>query len=306
MNEFQILVPIIAILVTGTAVIIPIAGITARFALKPVVGPEAGARGEVGEGETVFLITAQRSFGWVGLAAAGGAPSEPLRGVFIPRDSARIRPPREVAAWFGMDAAALAARGVRVGQGVTAFKRAMPLAGSRFAARSLDDRAGSTALLMALRQIDPRSLPHRVLFVWSTREESGLVGARELAARLGPTVRRVYTVDTFVSSDTPLESPHFAFAPLGEGPVLRGLDDASITPDAERERVLRLARERGIPLQQGTTHGGTDGSAFTFYGAPNVGLSWPGRYSHSPGEVLDLRDLDALARLIAAVVQLPD
>lgn len=238
--------------------------------------------------------------------AAGGAPSEPLRGVFIPRDSARVRAPRAVAAWFGMDADALAARGVRVGQGVTAWKRAMPLAGSRFAARALDDRAGSTALLMALREIDPQGLPHRLLFAWSTREETGLVGARELAARLGPTVRRVYTVDTFVSSDTPLESPHFAFAPLGAGPVLRGLDDASITPPAERERVLRVARERGIPLQQGTTHGGTDGSAFTFYGAPNIGLSWPGRYSHSPAEVLDLRDLDALARLIAAVASLPE
>lgn len=42
MNEFEILVPIIAILVGGTAIILPIAGITARFALKPVV--EAWAR----------------------------------------------------------------------------------------------------------------------------------------------------------------------------------------------------------------------------------------------------------------------
>ena len=30
-------------------------------------------------------------------------------------------------------------------------------------------------------------------------------------------------------------------------------------------------------------------------------LSWPGRYSHSPGEVLDLRDLTNLGRLIVAV-----
>ena len=51
----------------------------------------------------------------------------------------------------------------------------------------------------------------------------------------------------------------------------------------------------------GLTQGGTDGSTFTFWGAPNQGLSWPGRYSHSPGEVLDLRDLDMLTRLIVAV-----
>lgn len=51
----------------------------------------------------------------------------------------------------------------------------------------------------------------------------------------------------------------------------------------------------------GLTQGGTDGTTFTFWGASNQGLSWPGRYSHSPGEVLDLRDLDALTRLIVAV-----
>ncbi len=51
----------------------------------------------------------------------------------------------------------------------------------------------------------------------------------------------------------------------------------------------------------GLTQGGTDGTQFTYWGAPNQGLSWPGRYSHSPGEVLDLRDLEQLSELIVAV-----
>jgi putative aminopeptidase FrvX len=33
----------------------------------------------------------------------------------------------------------------------------------------------------------------------------------------------------------------------------------------------------------------------------NIGLSWPGRYSHGPAELLDLRDVDALIQLIVAV-----
>ena len=111
----------------------------------------------------------------------------------------------------------------------------------------------------------------------------------------------MYSIDTFVSSDTPLEQPMFAFAPLGQGAVLRGLDDGSMIPPAERDRILRIAKTNGIPIQVGTTHGATDGSSIAPFGAPNVGLSWPGRYSHSPGEVLDLRDVDALIRLIAAV-----
>ena len=108
-------------------------------------------------------------------------------------------------------------------------------------------------------------------------------------------------MDTFVSSDTPLESPHFAYARLGNGPVLRAIESSGISPDAERSRVFAAAERAGIPLQLGLTQGGTDGTRFTFWGAPNQGLSWPGRYSHSPGEVLDLRDLAHLGQLIVAL-----
>ena len=231
-------------------------------------------------------------------ASGGVAPSLP--GVFVPRDTAGGRTPRAVPAWFGLDSAALVARGVRVGQGVTAYKRAERLAGTRFTGRALDDRAGSTALVEALRGMDTTRLDHTVLFAWSTAEEGGLVGARALARRLAGTVRRVYAVDTFVSSDTPLELPTFAYAPLGQGPVLRALDDGTISSRAERDRVHRAARAAGVPLQVGTTHGSTDATAFAQWGATGAGLSWPGRFSHSPAEVLDLRDLGALARLIRA------
>ena len=81
-------------------------------------------------------------------------------------------------------------------------------------------------------------------------------------------------------------------------------EDTSVSPDRERARVRRAADQAGVPLQIGLTQGGTDGSRFTYWGAPNQGLSWPGRYSHSPGEVLDLRDLDLLTQLIVAVASI--
>jgi putative aminopeptidase len=65
--------------------------------------------------------------------------------------------------------------------------------------------------------------------------------------------------------------------------------------------VQRAAADARIPLQIGLTQGGTDGTPFTFWGAPNQGLSWPGRYSHSPAELLDLRDVEMLVRLVAAL-----
>jgi putative aminopeptidase FrvX len=232
---------------------------------------------------------------------ATGHVAESLRGAFVPRDSARVKTVGAMTAWFGMDSAALVAHGGKIGLGVTAYKRASRLAGTRVTGRGSDDRTGSTALLLAMQKLDPKALTHRVLFVWTTREEGGLNGAAAFGAEHGRGLRRVYSIDTFVSSDTPLEQPMFAFAPLGNGAVLRGLDDGSIVPPAERERILRIAKAESIPIQVGTTHGSTDGSSIAPYGAPNVGLSWPGRYSHSPGEVLDLRDVQALIRLIAAV-----
>jgi putative aminopeptidase FrvX len=230
-----------------------------------------------------------------------GRVAESLRGVYVPRDSARLRAPGQLSAWFGMDSAALVAKGVRPGLPVLAYKRGERLGGTRVVARSNDDRSGATALLFAVQRIDPTKLPRKTYFVWSVREEGGLNGARAFGAEHGRELVRVYSIDTFVSSDTPLESPHFAFAPLGKGAVLRGLDNGALTPPGERDRILAIARAQQIPIQIGTTMGSTDGSAITALGPVNTSLSWPGRYSHSPAEVLDLRDVDALTRLIAAL-----
>ena len=230
----------------------------------------------------------------------------PLRGVFRIRSVAEQRNPGVMQAWFGLDAEGLAARGIVVGMQVTSYKEGVRLGVTRFTARALDDRAGTTALIRAINQIDPDRLSGRVIFAWSVHEEGGLRGAAAMARRLGRNTARIYSVDTFVTSDTPLESPHFAYAPLGKGPVLRAIENSSVSPDAERSRVQRAAAAARIPLQVGLTQGGTDGTTFTFWGAPNQGLSWPGRYSHSPGEVLDLRDLDMLTRLIVALATAPE
>lgn len=232
------------------------------------------------------------------------AAPEPLRGVFLIRAEPIERTPAdELRAWFGMNASELRQRGVTNGAWVTSFKKAHRLGARRFAARALDDRAGTTALIRAAHAIDPDALPGRIVFAWSVHEEGGLIGAAALAERFGATTQRIYSVDTFVSSDTPLESPHFAFAPLGAGPVLRAIESSGVSPDAERDRVFAAAARAGIPLQIGLTQGATDGTTFTYRGAPNQGLSWPGRYSHSPGEVLDLRDLDQLVALIVELAR---
>jgi putative aminopeptidase FrvX len=225
--------------------------------------------------------------------------------VFVPRDTATTKQPDALTAWFGIDAAALKQLGVTTGLSVTADKHATRLGSTCFTARALDDRAGSTALILAARRIQPSTLKRKVIFAWSVREETGLEGAIALAKQYGSSVKRVFSVDTFVSSDSPVETTRFAHAPLGRGAVIRGLDNSAVAPPAEVDRILNIARMQSIPIQVGATNGGTDGSDFVRYGVLHVSLSWPGRYSHSPVEVLDLRDLQALHRLIYAIASGP-
>ncbi len=197
--------------------------------------------------------------------------------------------------------AATGAMGVRPGDPVTVAKRYARLGATAASARSMDDRVGCAALLLAIREIDAPKLKHRVKFIFSTEEELGLNGA-EFAARAEPGAI-CFAIDTFVSSDSPLESPRFAHAPLGEGCVIRAIDSSVITSRADVEKILKLARENHVDIQFGLTGGGNDGARFVTEGATDIPLGWPLRYSHTAAEVVDLRDVSALADLVLLIAR---
>lgn len=229
-----------------------------------------------------------------------------IPGVFQPRDSVEpaTRQPAHLRVDVGTGSrAGTEALGIRPGHTVTMPKEYTRLAGFRATGRSFDDRVGSAAQVLAVGRLDPRRVRHTVIFLWSTREETGLHGARAAAHTLGLRPSRVHAIDTFVSADSPLEPRAFAVAPLGRGPVARALDNSSVTPPAYLDSLIALAHSRRLPLQVGTTNGGNDGSAFGEYGVPDVPIGWPLRYSHSPVEVADLRDVVHLAELVRAVAE---
>jgi putative aminopeptidase FrvX len=105
----------------------------------------------------------------------------------------------------------------------------------------------------------------------------------------------VFAIDTFVSADSPLESHRFADARLGDGFVIRAIDNSNIVPESEVKHLRSLLAAHSIPVQYGVTGGGNDGAAFLPFGATDVPLGWPLRYSHSPAELIDTQDLTALA-----------
>jgi len=226
----------------------------------------------------------------------------PRDGYLDPDLAAGPFPEGDVRVDFGTSSReATQSQGVAAGDWITVPKAFHRLAGDRASGRSVDDRAGCTALLQAVGRINPASLKNRVTFAWSVQEELGLNGAKAIAARTPYDV--VFAVDTFVSSDSPLETPAFAYGILGQGPVLRAMDNSNLTPETALEKVQKLAAARKLPLQIGLTHGGNDGSVFPSYGAIDVPLSWPTTYSHSAVEVIHQRDLDNLGRLVAVLAE---
>ena len=240
--------------------------------------------------------------GMPALIHTGGAD---IPGIFLPRDTGftrRTPPPLRVSVGATSRAGA-ESLGVKVGQTITMPKQYARLAGTRATGRSFDDRMGCASLILALRRLDRTKLKHPVIFLFSTREEIGLEGAAAAARQLGTMTRRVHAIDTFVSADSPLELQNFAVARLGQGAVARALDNSAITPPAYVDSLAELARARGIALQIGTTNGGNDGSTFTQFGVVDVAMGWPLRYSHSPAEVVDLKDLLSLADMVRAVAE---
>ena len=219
--------------------------------------------------------------------------------------------PRGQRMMFHMDIGArnpedVAALGVKTGDFVAVPKQYHKLMGRRAAARAFDDRVGCTALVAATWALGPDLKGRDVTFIWSTSEELGLEGAAAAAKHLaadGKAPNYVFAVDTFVSADSPLESKRFGNALLGQGFVVRAVDNSNVVPRDLAARVVSMARTGGIAAQYGVTGGGNDGAAFLLYGSTDIALGWPLRYSHSPAEVVDVRDVEALGKIIAEIAK---
>ncbi|HZU33503.1 MAG TPA: M20/M25/M40 family metallo-hydrolase [Candidatus Angelobacter sp.] len=219
--------------------------------------------------------------------------------------------PRGPRMMFHMDIGAhnpeeVVAIGIKTGDFVTIPKQYHKLMGRRASARAFDDRVGCTALVAATWALGQNLKGRDITFIWSTSEELGLEGAAAAAKHMaadGKTPDYVFAVDTFVSADSPLESKRFGDAILGQGFVVRAADNSNIVPRDLAARVVSMARAGAIPAQYGVTGGGNDGAAFLLYGATDVAMGWPLRYSHSPGEVVDVRDVEALAKILTAIAQ---
>lgn len=174
------------------------------------------------------------------------------------------------------------------------------LLGSRVTGAALDDRAGCAALIRCAQLLQETTLSCRVTVLLSTREEVGSQGAATAAFREEPDMAIAVDVSF---ADQPGVPAHKC-GKLSEGPMI-GVSpvlDKNIT-----ETLKRLAKENEIPFQLevmgGTTGTNADEINVTRGGVPCGLVSIPQRNMHTPAEICDLKDIENVARLLAAFIR---
>lgn len=195
--------------------------------------------------------------------------------------------------------------GVSIGKPVTFRPTLQRLTDDILVSKSVDDRAGCAALIDVARRVADEARDFELIFVWSTQEEVGSRGARVAAQWIQPTLAVV--VDTMPANDPTTPRRH-ASAMVGHGPVIRAQDsragEGTLYSVAVRRHLEAVAEQGRIPYQVDVFPTWTDacGVHLAGRGVPTGGVFIPRRCSHSPAEVIDLRDLDRTAALLTSFV----
>jgi endoglucanase len=174
----------------------------------------------------------------------------------------------------------------------------------RVVSRALDNRVGCYVAARAAQLVhEAGGSPGDFIALAVAQEETTFGGSRTSAYRHEPDV--AIAVDVTFATDQPgVELGRLTKHPFGSGAVLtRG---TMLNPRVF-EMLHEAAEAEGIAytLQSEGRHTGTDADAIHISraGVPTAVVSVPLRYMHSPVEMVQVEDIEAAARVIAAFAQ---
>jgi endoglucanase len=189
---------------------------------------------------------------------------------------------------------------VRIGDPVVVATDPILVDGGRLVSKSMDNRLGAYVALESLRRCHERGeQTARIAAIASVQEEIGLYGAGTSAFAVAP--RLAIAVDVAHATDAPgMDEKESGSHPLGSGPVIgRG---STLSP-AIFELLCETAERLGIEytVEASGRRTGTDADAIQISkaGIPTGLVSIPLRYMHSPVEMVDLGDLEAVIELVS-------
>lgn len=176
--------------------------------------------------------------------------------------------------------------------------------GTRIYGKAIDDRVALALMTALLDEVEPGALAYDVYLAATIQEEIGLVGALSLGREVEADL--AIALDNGLVGDIPTVSSGLMPTTLGAGPTLV-YKDAHVHYDVRLiDRLTDVAAANGIPIQHAVYEQiGSDGSALIKQGIPTALLGPATRYTHSAFEMIDVRDLDASLRLLAAFVTTP-
>ena len=164
--------------------------------------------------------------------------------------------------------------------------------------KALDDRVGCAILLQMIRS----ELPYDCRFSFSVQEEIGLRGAQAAAFSVAPDYAIV--VETTTAADISGVQDEKRVCVCGDGAVVSFMDRSTLYDRALFDRAFEVAKAQGIPCQtKSMVAGGNNAGAIhkSRGGVRTLAISVPCRYLHSPSCVMKQSDIDAVARLTAAM-----
>jgi len=216
-------------------------------------------------------------------------------------DRKKVAEIRELHIDIGASGGEQAREHVRVGDVAVIDAAPVELLGSRLVSRALDNRIGSFIALQAARLVaEAGGAEWELAAVAVAQEEITFGGSRTSTFSLAPDAAIV--IDVTHATDAPgVEVKELGKHELGSGPVItRG---STIHPRLS-ELLYDTATDEQIPftVEASGRSTGTDADAvhLTRAGVPTALVSIPLRYMHSPVELVQLDDVHAAARLIAA------
>lgn len=193
---------------------------------------------------------------------------------------------------------------VSVGDSVTYELGVTKLGKHIISSPGCDNRVGTFVVMEALRLVASevkrsKSFPVALFSASTVQEEIGLRGAKTAAYSIHPLVG--IAVDVTHASDNPgAEVKELGSVKLGGGPTIsRGPNINPVLEGLLRETAKRKKIPHQLIAAPGAT--GTDANMIQISrgGVATALIGLPNRYMHTQVELVDLRDLEAAAKLIA-------
>lgn len=191
---------------------------------------------------------------------------------------------------------------IPIGTPITYRCGCFALGENRVCGKSMDDRACFAALLRCAELLDGEALDVDLYIMGSSREEVNGAGAACGAFAIAPDV--CVAVDVTHGETPDVRNPKDRVMKLGGGPAI-GLGPNCVRALTDQLRARAKELDMPIQLEVMTGHTGTNawGVQVAREGIATAVASLPLRYMHTPVEVIDLGDLETLAKLLAAFVK---